>query len=112
MRTTGTSAAAPQSVATPASPVEVGRREQLAARLRIGPDTTWALARFSLDATLLAGAGLAAALGSRAAGVDAAPVGWVLLFGIFVLGAFAARGMYRPRLRAELLEDLRGVVAA
>jgi exopolysaccharide biosynthesis polyprenyl glycosylphosphotransferase len=36
----------------------------------------------------------------------------VALFGVLVLAVFAARGMYRPRLRAELLEDLRGVVAA
>jgi exopolysaccharide biosynthesis polyprenyl glycosylphosphotransferase len=111
VRATGTSAAAPQHVAT-STPLERGRREQLAARLRLGPDSAWALARFSLDATLLAAAGLAAALGSRAAGIDAAPAGWVVLFGLFVLGAFAARGMYRPRLRAELLEDLRGVLAA
>jgi len=65
-----------------------------------------------LDATLLAAAGLAAALGSRAAGIEATPIAWVVLFALFVVAAFALRGMYRPRLRAELLEDLRGVVAA
>jgi exopolysaccharide biosynthesis polyprenyl glycosylphosphotransferase len=106
------SAAAPQAVASTAPSVELGRREQLAARLRLRPDATWALARFSLDAALLAAAGLAATLGARAAGIEAAPVGWIVLFAVLVLGAFAARGMYRPRLRAELLEDLRVVVAA
>jgi exopolysaccharide biosynthesis polyprenyl glycosylphosphotransferase len=114
MRPTATTAAAApaQPVTTSAPLAQAGRREQLAARFHLGPDAVWALARFSLDATLLAAAGLAAALGSRAAEVDAAPVGWVTLFGVFVIGAFAARGMYRPRLRAELLEDLRGVVVA
>jgi exopolysaccharide biosynthesis polyprenyl glycosylphosphotransferase len=104
MRLTGTTAAASQ-------PVQA-RREQLAARFQLRPDAAWALARFSLDGALLAAAGLAAALGSRAAEVEAAPVGWMVLFGAFVIAANAARGMYRPRLRAELLEDLRGVVAA
>jgi exopolysaccharide biosynthesis polyprenyl glycosylphosphotransferase len=80
--------------------------------LHLRPDAAWALARFSLDVSLLVAAGLAAALGARAAGIQAPPVGWVVLFALFVLAAFAARGMYRPRLRAELLEDLRGVVAA
>ncbi len=119
MRPAATSAAAPQPVAVAAPApvvqaplVEPRRRDQLAARLRLHPDATWALARFSLDVALLAVAGLAAALGSRAAGVDATPVAWMALFGFFVVAAFAARGMYRPRLRVELLDDLRGVVAA
>jgi exopolysaccharide biosynthesis polyprenyl glycosylphosphotransferase len=107
-----TTAAAPRSVTSPTPLVELGRREQLAARLRLRPDAAWALGRFLLDASLLGAAGLAAALGSRAAGIDAAPIGWVVLFAVLVIAAFAARGMYRPRLRAELLEDLRGVVAA
>ena len=112
MRPTATTAAPPRAVRTPAPLVEVGRREQLAARLHLRPDAAWALARFSLDVSLLVAAGLAAALGARAAGIQAPTVGWVVLFALFVLAAFAARGMYRPRLRAELLEDLRGVVAA
>jgi exopolysaccharide biosynthesis polyprenyl glycosylphosphotransferase len=88
------------------------RREQLASRLRLGPDSAWSLARFSLDAAMLVAAALASSLGSRAAGVDAPPVGWLALFAVLVLGAFAARGMYRTRLRQEILEDLRGVIAA
>jgi exopolysaccharide biosynthesis polyprenyl glycosylphosphotransferase len=114
MRTTGTTAAAPQPV--PASPhpqaVEARRRASFAGRLGLRPDTAWVLARFSLDLTMLAAAAVASALGSGAARVEAAPVGWVLLFGALVIGVFGLRGMYRPRIRAELLEDLRGVVAA
>ena len=111
MRHTATTAGAPQAGAS-AARVELGRREQLAARLSLRPDSAWALARFSLDASLLAVAGLASALGARAAGIQAPPVGWLVLFAVLVLIAFAARGMYRPRLRAELLEELRGVVVA
>ncbi len=114
MRPTATTAASPRHVgsAPAAPPAQLGRRAQLAARFPLHPDAAWALGRFALDAALLAAAGLAAAFGSRAADVDATPIGWYLAFGLFVIAAFAARGMYRPRLRAELLEDLRGVVVA
>jgi exopolysaccharide biosynthesis polyprenyl glycosylphosphotransferase len=106
VRTTGTSAAAPQRVSS-SQRIEQERR---GSRLGLPPDSAWALARFSLDAALIAVAGMAAELGARAAGIDGGPQGWVILFGSLVLGVFALRGMYRPRLRAELLEDLRGVV--
>jgi exopolysaccharide biosynthesis polyprenyl glycosylphosphotransferase len=114
VRPSATTAAPPRRVANdPAAPqAQHGRREQLAARFALRPDASWALARFALDASLLAAAGLAAAFGSRAADVDATPVGWFAAFALFVIVAFAARGMYRPRLRADLLEDLRGVVVA
>ena len=112
MRATGTSAAAPQPVSSTPQLVEQGRRAHVAGRFGLRPDAAWALARFSLDAALLAAAGLAAALGAREGGIESGPAGWVALFGVLVLAVFAGRGMYRPRLRAELLEDLRGVVAA
>ena len=112
MRLTGTSAAASRPVSSSTQLVEQGRRKHATARLGLRPDAAWALARFSLDAVLLATAGLAAALGAQAAGIDSGPLRWVALFGVLVLAVNAARGMYRPRLRAELLEDLRGVVVA
>jgi exopolysaccharide biosynthesis polyprenyl glycosylphosphotransferase len=100
--------------ALPASPPAeaVTRRDQLASRFRLHPDSVWALARFSLDATMLGAAALASSLGGRAAGLDTAPAGWLFLFAVLVVGVFAARGMYRPRLRAEVLDDLRVVIAA
>jgi exopolysaccharide biosynthesis polyprenyl glycosylphosphotransferase len=98
VRQATTTAGAPQQVRS--APARLGLRHAAA----------WSLGRFSLDAALLAAAALAAAFGSRAAGIETPPVGWLALFGLFVLGAFAARGVYRPRLRSELLEDLRGVV--
>ena len=105
--------AAPPPALPTAQPLEdLSRREQLASLLRLRPDSAWALARFSLDAIMLVAAALASSLGSRAAGVDAPHAGWLVLFAILVVTAFAGRGMYRPRLRHEILEDLRGVVVA
>jgi exopolysaccharide biosynthesis polyprenyl glycosylphosphotransferase len=79
---------------------------------RVRPEVAWALARLGLDGGMLLAAALASSLGSKAAGVDAAPAGWVALFAVFVVAAFAVRGMYRPRLRADILEELRGVVTS
>jgi exopolysaccharide biosynthesis polyprenyl glycosylphosphotransferase len=111
VRATGTSAAAPPRVSSSPQLAEQGRRAQVG-RFGLRPDAAWALARFSLDAVLLGAAGLAAALGAREAGIETGPEAWVALFGVVVLAIFAVRGMYRPRLRADLLEDLRGVVTA
>ena len=105
--------AAPSSALPATQELEsLTRRDRAASRLGLGPDSVWALARFSLDATMLGAAAFASSLGSRAAGVPAPPVEWLVLFSVFVIAAFAARGMYRPRLRAEVLEDLRGIIAA
>ncbi len=60
---------------------------------------------------MLVVAALASSVGSQAAGVDAAPAGWLAVFSVLVIAIFAARGMYRPRLRHEILEDIRGVIA-
>ena len=80
--------------------------------LGLRPSTTWTLARLTLDTAMLVTAGVAATMGSAAAGVSAPPGQWLLLFSVFVAGLFAARGMYGSRLRYEMLEDLRVVVTA
>ena len=69
------------------------------------PERAWALARFTLDAAMLVTAGCRGDAGRSAAGVPAPPGQWLLVFGLFVAGLFAARGMYGSRLRFELLED-------
>ena len=79
---------------------------------RIGPDLGGSLARLALDGGMLLAAVLASSLGSRAVGVEAAPAGWLALFALLVVAALAVRGMYRPRLRADILDDLRGVVTS
>ncbi len=104
-----TSTSAPPRALKPL-PLEAvpGRRGALRRRPVVG----WSLARLGLDGGMLLAAALASSLGSRAAGVDAAPVGWLALFGVLVVAAFAVRGMYRPRLRADILDDLRDVVTS
>ena len=76
------------------------------------PGTLWSLARFSLDASMLVIAAVAAKLGSESAGLPDSPAVWSVLFAVTVLGLCAARGMYGSRLRSELLEELRIVLTA
>jgi exopolysaccharide biosynthesis polyprenyl glycosylphosphotransferase len=77
---------------------------------RVRPEVAWSLARLALDGGMLLAAALASSLGSQAAGVESAPLGWLALFAALVVGACALRGMYRPQLRADILDDLRGVL--
>ena len=61
---------------------------------------------------MLAVACFAAAIGAQAAGVAPPPTVSLVAFVGLVMLFFALRGMYAPRIRPELLENLRGVVAA
>ena len=76
------------------------------------PEFSWKLARPVVDATMLMVACFAAVVGSEAAGVSAPPVASLVGFAGLVLVLLALRGTYKPRIRPELLENLRGVVAA
>ena len=90
------------------APQPLGATTTLRRRLR--SRTAWAFARLSLDLAMLVTAGIAAVVGSAAAGVSAPPAAWVVVFGCLVIAIFTARGMYGARLRFELLEDLRVVI--
>jgi exopolysaccharide biosynthesis polyprenyl glycosylphosphotransferase len=79
-------------------------------RAALRPSTAWALARLVLDVAMLITAYVAALVGSEAAGVSAPPAASLVVFGCFVIGVFAARGMYGTRLHFQLLEDLRVVL--
>jgi exopolysaccharide biosynthesis polyprenyl glycosylphosphotransferase len=76
------------------------------------PEFSWEVARPIVDATMLMVACFAAVIGSEAAGVSTPPLGSLVLFGGLVLGLLTLRGVYKPRIRPELLENLRGVVAS
>lgn len=104
-----TATSAPPRALSP-QPLEAVSRRRSAKRMR--PEVAWALARLALDGGMLLAAVLASSLGSRAVGVDTAPAGWLALFAVLAVAACAARGMYRPRLRADILDDLRGVVTS
>jgi exopolysaccharide biosynthesis polyprenyl glycosylphosphotransferase len=75
-------------------------------------ERSWQLARPIVDAGMVAVACVAAAIGSAAAGVTAPPPGRLVAFAALVLMFLALRGMYTPRIRPELFEQVRGVVVA
>jgi exopolysaccharide biosynthesis polyprenyl glycosylphosphotransferase len=107
-----TTAATTKPITAAATPVRRGRHEQLAARFGLRLDPRFALARFALDAAMLAAGLLMAALFEPAVAVDRAEVGWAALFVCVVLATLTGRGAYRLRFRADLLEDLRTVFGA
>jgi exopolysaccharide biosynthesis polyprenyl glycosylphosphotransferase len=76
------------------------------------PERSWQLARPIVDLTMLAVACFAAAIGAHAAGVAPPPTASLVAFVALVMLFFTLRGMYAPRIHPELLENLRGVVAA
>jgi exopolysaccharide biosynthesis polyprenyl glycosylphosphotransferase len=76
------------------------------------PERSWQLARPIVDLTMLAVACFAAAIGAHAAGVAPPPTASLVAFVALVMLLFTLRGMYAPRIHPELLENLRGVVAA
>jgi exopolysaccharide biosynthesis polyprenyl glycosylphosphotransferase len=75
-------------------------------------ERSWQVARPIVDVAMLTVACFAAAIGSEAAGVAPPPVASLAAFGGLVMFFFALRGMYAPRIHPELLESLRGVLAA
>jgi exopolysaccharide biosynthesis polyprenyl glycosylphosphotransferase len=95
-----------------AGPAAVDLRVAPAARRAFRPRTQWALARFSIDATML-GLGVALAeTGWRAAGFAPTPVVWVLLFPLVAVGLLYAGGAYGMRLRPRFLDEARRAVIA
>ena len=90
----------------------VGERPVVDPVERRRSERSWRLARPAVDAAMLSVACLAAAIGAEAAAVAAPPPASLLAFAGLVMFFFTLRGMYAPRIRPELLENLRGVVAA
>ena len=64
-----------------------------------------------VDAVMLTVAAAIDLFAARAAGVPAIPVAWLVIFPVLVLALLVRRGMYRPRLQPQLLDDLRTIVA-
>jgi exopolysaccharide biosynthesis polyprenyl glycosylphosphotransferase len=79
------------------------------ARLRSG--TAWALACLPVDAFMLLAMVAATLVGTRGSSVPVMSLPWLLCFACLVLALSWVRGMYKPRLRLELVDDLRGLVA-
>jgi exopolysaccharide biosynthesis polyprenyl glycosylphosphotransferase len=77
---------------------------------RLHSTAFWATAALAIDAIMLLAAAGATTLGAEHAGLPRLPFAWLAAFaGVCLLGA-RARGMYAPKLRLDVLDDLRGVV--
>src|SRR3954469_9076476 len=64
------------------------------------------------DALVLTFAVAVERLGGRAVGADSMSVAWVLVFPAITISLLAAGGLYRTRLRLQLLDDLRTIAGA
>jgi exopolysaccharide biosynthesis polyprenyl glycosylphosphotransferase len=73
---------------------------------------SWPAACVIADALMLAAALVTAEIGAPGAGVPRTPPAWLAAFALAVLGAMWIRGAYRPRLRLQVLDDIRTIVAA
>jgi exopolysaccharide biosynthesis polyprenyl glycosylphosphotransferase len=97
--------------AHPAASALEAVRARAASGARLRSSTAWALGRLSVDAVMLVAAVAATVIGSRGSSMPVPPAAWLGCFCAIVLSLFWLRGMYRPPLRLELLDDVRGVVA-
>jgi exopolysaccharide biosynthesis polyprenyl glycosylphosphotransferase len=79
---------------------------------RLQSQRFWAHAALAVDAAMLAAAAGATALGAYHAGLPRMSAIGLAAFAGLVLVALRARGMYAPKLRLDLLDDLRGLAAA
>jgi exopolysaccharide biosynthesis polyprenyl glycosylphosphotransferase len=73
---------------------------------------SWPLATLALDAVALTIALVLSEFTGPRAGQTAAPVAWVPLFAILVVGLLMLRGAYRQPLRLQILDTFRGVAIA
>jgi exopolysaccharide biosynthesis polyprenyl glycosylphosphotransferase len=106
-----------QSLATPAQPsyAELWAPQSLERATRGRARTraaSWAATCLAVDTAMLVTAVVAAQLGASWAGFDSTPLVWMVAFPALVLASFALRGLYAPRLRLEILDDLRRVLVS
>src|SRR5689334_4555864 len=88
--------------------LEALRAQPAGARLQT--QRFWAQAALVVDGCMLLAAAGATALGAYHAGLPRMSAFGLAAFAGLVLVAARARGMYAPKLRLDLLDDLRGVV--
>jgi len=85
-------------------------RAQPAGRARLQSQRFWAHSALAVDAAMLVAAAGATAFGAYHAGLPRMSAFGLAAFAGLVLVAARARGMYAPRLRLDVLDDLRGIV--
>ena len=72
----------------------------------------WLAFSLVLDVLMLGVAALLGQVAMRLAGSAAVPVGWLLALPLATIVLLSARGMYRSRMKLELVDDLRLVLGA
>src|SRR3954465_12206497 len=77
---------------------------------RLHSTAFWATAALAIDGTMLVAAAGATTLGAAHANLPRLPFVWLAAFAAVCLIGARARGMYAPKLRLDVLDDLRGVV--
>ena len=80
-------------------------------RSALGPHA-WRACFFAVDAAMIVTGSLVANAGARRAGLNPVEARWTVGFGALLLALLALRGLYRQRLQAHLLDDLRDMAAA
>jgi exopolysaccharide biosynthesis polyprenyl glycosylphosphotransferase len=102
------------SVPTTTTDARVGTLTALRRRAeggrRLHSAAFWAYASLAVDGAMLAAAAGATALGAHHAHLPATSALWLVAFSVLVIAAAQLRGMYAPKLRLDMLDDLRGVV--
>jgi exopolysaccharide biosynthesis polyprenyl glycosylphosphotransferase len=83
-----------------------------AAPRRSAPGRRWLALAPVADAVVLAFAVAVERLGGRAVGADSMSAAWVVVFPAITMALLAAGGLYRDRLRLQLLDDLRTIAGA
>ena len=100
-----------QTTSDRAATTLVALRDRATARRRLHGSAFWASAALTVDAVMLATAAAATVVGAQHADLPRSSAVWLAAFSVLVLGAARMRGMYAPKLRLDVLDDLRGVVA-
>ncbi|MFN2471272.1 MAG: sugar transferase [Gaiellaceae bacterium] len=100
----------PTTTADPGVGTLAALRARAAGRQRLHSNAFWSLGRLSIDCAMLATAAGATALGAYHSDLPRTSSVWLIVFSGLVLVFARARGMYAPRLRLDILDDLRGVV--
>src|SRR5688500_9383657 len=72
----------------------------------------WAAVGLALDTLMLAFAAVLEHVALRVGGAPTVPLPWLLAMPALTLAALASRGLYRTRLKLELVDDLRLIVGA
>ena len=71
---------------------------------------TWSLAALAVDGLMLAVAVAAAAIIARLFGTSSGPILWSVAFGLLAFGLLYKRGLYRWRVRLQILDDVKGIL--